>query len=119
MRITKRYTFEAHHKLPYHNGKCARDHGHSYILEVSVEGDILPDDGAPSSGMVMDFADINTVVKPLIADRYDHHSINDILQNPTAERMVEQLVVTLTPRLPGLCRVRLYETATAWAEWTR
>lgn len=119
--ITKRYTFEAHHKLPWHDGKCANDHGHSYVLEVSVRGRIKPNNGQPDSGMVMDFGRVSDVVKPLIEAALDHHSLNHILQNPTAERLVEWLIPSLRADLEldgtRLVRLRLYETATAWVEW--
>lgn len=116
MRVTKRFTFESHHKLPWHTGKCARDHGHSYVLEVSVRGIVKPDNGAPDSGMVLDFGEISSKVKPLVADM-DHRSLNDLVQNPTAERMVEYIVSLLRVELPGLEMVRLYETSTGWVEW--
>lgn len=117
--ITKRFTFEAHHKLPWHDGKCARDHGHSYVMELSMTAPVTPDDGAPNSGMVMDFSELSAELKPVI-DRYlDHHSINDILPNPTAERLVQWLVEHLSSALPDISRVRVYETETAWVEWSR
>lgn len=118
--ITKEYRFEASHILPWHTGKCGRLHGHSYILQVTVEGPLKPDNGDPDAGMVMDFADISTVVKPLIASKLDHHHLNDSLglENPTGERIVEWIADQLTPLLPGLCRLRLYETATGWVDWS-
>lgn len=117
--ITKRFAFESHHRLPWHDGKCARDHGHSYVLEVSVTGGVRPDDGKPDSGMVMDFSALSAVVRPLVDGVLDHHSINDVLNNPTAERLVEWLVADLSPKLPGLSRIRVYETATSWVEWSQ
>ena len=36
--ITVSATFAAAHRLPEHEGKCARLHGHTYGLEVTVEG---------------------------------------------------------------------------------
>ena len=118
LELTKRFRFEAHHRLPWHDGKCARDHGHSYVLEVSVRGQVQADSGHPESGMVMDFARVGAAVKPVIEDVLDHQSLNALVDNPTGERVVEWLVATLTPAFPGLCRVRLYETADAWVEWT-
>jgi 6-pyruvoyltetrahydropterin/6-carboxytetrahydropterin synthase len=38
VRIRKRFRFESSHVLPHHTGKCARLHGHSYRLEVTVRG---------------------------------------------------------------------------------
>ena len=36
--ITVTATFAAAHRLPDHEGKCFRLHGHTYGLEVTVEG---------------------------------------------------------------------------------
>ena len=46
MKIGKTYSFEAAHHLPNHNGKCKNPHGHSYRLEVEVEGGLNPFPGA-------------------------------------------------------------------------
>lgn len=118
--ITKRFTFEAAHQLPWHKGKCARLHGHSYVLEVSVRGPVVPDDlASPESGMVMDFDRIKAALKPLIDGKLDHFSLNQIMRNPTAENIVLWLTDQLRDTFPGLCRLRLYETATSWVEWER
>lgn len=118
--ITKEYRFESSHILPWHEGKCGRQHGHSYILQVEVAGPVKPDDGEPDSGMVMDFADISAVMKPLIAGYLDHYQLNDSLMivNPTAERIVQWIAEQIRHDLPGLASLRLYETATGWVTWT-
>ena len=48
--VTRCFTFEAAHQLPWHPGKCRNLHGHGYRLEVTVEGPVNDD------GMVLDFA---------------------------------------------------------------
>ena len=40
MRIGKLFKFEAAHRLPNHPGKCKNLHGHSYKLEVVVNGEV-------------------------------------------------------------------------------
>jgi 6-pyruvoyltetrahydropterin/6-carboxytetrahydropterin synthase len=120
VRITKRVTFEAHHKLPWHKGKCARHHGHSYVLEVTFAGPVQAHPGATTDGMVVDFGDISAFLKPLVADYLDHHSLNDILDNPTAEHLVLWLVGQITARNTThafLDAIRLYETADSWVDW--
>jgi 6-pyruvoyltetrahydropterin/6-carboxytetrahydropterin synthase len=39
--LAKEFRFEAAHQLPYHDGKCARLHGHSWHGVVYVAGDTL------------------------------------------------------------------------------
>jgi 6-pyruvoyltetrahydropterin/6-carboxytetrahydropterin synthase len=80
-------------------------HGHSYELVVSVE---RPVDG--TSGMAVDFGDLKQVVRREIVDRLDHRYVNDLLENPTAERMAEWIWQRLAPALPGLVEVELRET---------
>jgi 6-pyruvoyltetrahydropterin/6-carboxytetrahydropterin synthase len=69
MELRKTFRFEASHVLPKHPGKCSRLHGHSWVLHMSVEGEINPD-----TGFVMDFADISKIVKPLI-EKLDHRHL--------------------------------------------
>jgi 6-pyruvoyltetrahydropterin/6-carboxytetrahydropterin synthase len=113
MQIRKHFKFEAAHLLPHHAGKCSRLHGHSYRLEVAVEGG-LRDDG-PTRGMIEDFDVIRAVVDREVIDRVDHASLNDLLENPTAELIVTWIWERLAPALPGLCELVLWETATACA----
>lgn len=66
MLLRKLFRFEASHILPKHPGKCARLHGHSWVLHVAVEGKINPE-----TGFVMDYAEISEKVKPLV-EALDH-----------------------------------------------
>lgn len=61
--ITKIFRFEFAHHLPGHHGKCARPHGHSYRLEVTIRGPIKEALGESDNGMVMDFGDLSQLVK--------------------------------------------------------
>jgi hypothetical protein len=65
--ITVSLTFAAAHQLPEHEGKCARLHGHTYGLEVTVQG--TPQPAGPAKGMVMDFAELRERVGRVIVDR--------------------------------------------------
>lgn len=64
MRVSRSYTFDAAHQLPFHKGKCANLHGHTYTVVVTVDGPISTE---PSSeGMVIDFENLDAYVKPVI-----------------------------------------------------
>ena len=110
MEIFKEFTFEAAHHLPHvppvH--PCARVHGHSFTLRVSVRGPI-----APKAGWVVDFADIIAAAAPVVAE-LDHHDLNGIagLENPTTELLARWIWKRLKPKLIGLSRIELRETAT-------
>ncbi len=111
MLIHKVFQVEAAHRLPHvpPGHKCARLHGHSFRIEVHVEGDL-----DPARGWVMDFADIKTAFQPLY-DRLDHHYLNEIegLENPTSERLAVWIWDRLKPGLPGLARIVVHETCTS------
>jgi 6-pyruvoyltetrahydropterin/6-carboxytetrahydropterin synthase len=103
--ITKRFRFEAAHRLPRYEGPCFHLHGHSYELHVSLE---MPIDS--SSGMTVDFFALEAAVKQRVLDRLDHRNINDILENPTAENIAVWIWEQLRPTIPALAEVRLFET---------
>jgi 6-pyruvoyltetrahydropterin/6-carboxytetrahydropterin synthase len=109
MRVFREFRFEAAHRLPDAppGHKCRRLHGHSYRLLVYVDGPINPD-----TGWVIDFAEIRSIVDPVI-DQLDHHYLNEIegLSKPTAEVITRWIWDRIKPGLPGLCRIELFETA--------
>lgn len=111
MEIFKIFTIEAAHRLPQvpPAHKCHRLHGHSFRIEVRVEGPV-----DPASGWVLDFADIGRAFAPLY-EQLDHHYLNDVpgLENPTSEQLARWIWQRLQPRLPPLSQVIVRETCTA------
>ena len=110
-RLERTYRFEAAHFLPRvpEGHKCARMHGHSYRVEVVIEGDVDPE-----RGWVMDFAEIDEHVMPLVR-RLDHQVLNEVpgLTNPTSELLAALWWRELAPALPGLVEVVVSETPTS------
>ena len=140
IRVTKRFHFEMGHTLYEYDGLCRNIHGHSYILEVTLIGEPLNEPKHPKDGMVMDFGQIKELVKTQIVSRLDHALMvnslvpekqKDLLRQtnerfivvdfqPTSENMVLYISEILQQHLPSgvnLFSVRLYETATSFAEW--
>ena len=111
MQIRKSFTFEAAHVLPHHPGKCARLHGHSYRLEVALEGPLQP--SGPAAGMVEDFEVVSRIVKEAVVSELDHRSLNELIENPTAEHIVAWIWGRLQGELPSLAELTLWETPTA------
>jgi 6-pyruvoyltetrahydropterin/6-carboxytetrahydropterin synthase len=111
MRLFKEFTFEAAHRLPHvpEGHKCARLHGHSFVVRISVDGEV-----GEQSGWVMDFGDIKAAFKPLY-DRLDHYYLNEIpgLENPTSENLARWIWRELSPSLPQLSAVEIRETCTS------
>jgi 6-pyruvoyltetrahydropterin/6-carboxytetrahydropterin synthase len=108
MRLERSFRFEAAHFLPRvpPGHKCARMHGHSYQIDVAIEGEV-----DPARGWVIDFADIDEHAQPLVR-QLDHHVLNEIegLDNPTSERLAAWWWSRLAPRLPGLAEIVVSET---------
>jgi 6-pyruvoyltetrahydropterin/6-carboxytetrahydropterin synthase len=106
--IILRRSFEAAHLLPNvpAGHKCGRTHGHSYLVEFAVAGEV-----DPIKGWVMDFGDIRALSDPLIG-QLDHKLLNDIegLSNPTSENLCLWLLAHLRKILPGLSWVEVSET---------
>lgn len=105
MAIEMDFRFAAAHRLPRHPGKCFNLHGHNYALTVVVRGE--PD---ASTGLVMDFADIETAVQKHVLEQCDHANLNDFIENPTAENIVVWMWERLKGALAGLAELRLEET---------
>lgn len=113
MLIRKSFTFEAAHVLPNHPGKCSRLHGHSYRLDVTLEGPLQAE--GPAAGMVEDFEVVSRVVKAAVIAELDHRSLNELIENPTAENIVRWVWGRLEPELPLLTELTLWETRKACA----
>ena len=110
MRLYKDFSFEAAHRLPNvpTGHKCARLHGHSFQVRVTVEGPV-----GERTGWVMDFADLKAAFAP-VYDRLDHRYLNEIpgLENPTSEILARWIWRELRPTLAGLTEIEVRETCT-------
>jgi 6-pyruvoyltetrahydropterin/6-carboxytetrahydropterin synthase len=128
VRVSRRESFNAAHQL--HDpglsddenqrlfGKCANLHGHNYVLEVVVAGEVQP-----ATGYVMDLKQLSDVISRRVIQDVDHRNLNtDVpwLQGciPTAENLALAFWERIRSELPdGLLRsVRLWETDKNWAE---
>ncbi len=140
IRVTKEFSFEMSHVLSDYDGPCRNVHGHSYRLFVTLAGIPVNEHGHPKNGMVIDFNDIKKIVYREIVSVFDHSVvISDDLEagrlellkkmlgnivvtgyQPTCENLVTDFASRIKARLPGnvkLHSLRLYETATSFAEW--
>ena len=143
MRITRRLEFDAGHRIPDHKSQCRHLHGHRYVIEISLTGDVIQIDGDAANGMVMDFADVKSIAQDIIVNVWDHaflvyqgdQAVVDFLNTipghktvildciPTAENLAQLAFNLLRPAYQDtygnhlrLTRVRLYETPNCWAD---
>jgi 6-pyruvoyltetrahydropterin/6-carboxytetrahydropterin synthase len=95
-------------------------HGHNYVLEVTVRGEV-----DPVSGMVMDLKELKAVMEREVIEPFDHRFLNYEVPPfdrviPTPENIVWEIWRRLAPHLNGagrrLHRVRLYETPDLYVE---
>jgi 6-pyruvoyltetrahydropterin/6-carboxytetrahydropterin synthase len=128
---TKRFEFSAAHR--YWNpswsaernlevfGKCTSPygHGHNYVLEVTVAGEVHP-----ATGMVINVTDLKRIVGTVL-EGFDHKHLNEDTtyfrdRQPTTENIVQTLWSLIAAALPEevhLHRLRLYETDEIFADY--
>ena len=128
--ITRRATFAAAHILCRPEwteernrevfGLCTNDHGHNYVIEVTIRGPV-----DESTGMVINLKQIDGILRRELIDAVDHRHLNrdvDFLKGiiPTAENIAQAAFHRLAPhfRPAELVKVRLVESENNSAEVT-
>jgi 6-pyruvoyltetrahydropterin/6-carboxytetrahydropterin synthase len=109
MRLCREFYFDAAHYIPHYIGKCEKLHGHTYKLEVVIEGNVKKD------GMVVDFAKMKEIVETSVIEKLDHQALNELFENPTAEHILEWISLQLKTKIP-LSSIRLWEGQGKWVE---
>lgn len=105
MSLSVDFHFSSAHRLPYYDGPCFRLHGHNYVLRVTLTGSPNPKDG-----MIRDFDEVRKKVWDGCLTQCDHHNLNDLMDNPTAENLVVWMWERLSPLVDGLSELKLWET---------
>ncbi|MFQ6677802.1 MAG: 6-pyruvoyl tetrahydropterin synthase family protein [Fidelibacterota bacterium] len=122
--LTKSFHFCAAHQYGHEDwsdeknyeifAEDAKIHGHNYVLEVTVKGEVNPD-----TGFIVDLGYLKSIVDENIINLLDHSQIElDIPwfadKQPSSENMVVFIWETINPKLTDvqLHRIRLIETPT-------
>lgn len=134
--VTKKFTFDAGHRLSNYDGKCRHLHGHTYKCEITVACKVLD-----NKGMVIDFGDLKKIYNETVDAKFDHkmilqtgdpinqkigkalegfksqfNSIVWVTYNPTAEKMAKDIFEMVNNKIQkigrglGVTKVVLYET---------
>jgi len=132
MKVCRRETFNSAHRL--HNptwsdeknanvfGKCNNPnyHGHNYVLETWIIGDINPE-----TGYVMDLKIRRELIKKEVIERFDHKNLNLDCEefkdlNPTAEHIAKVIYQLISPHLPPhlSLSIKLWETENNIVEYS-
>ena len=103
-------------------GKCANLHGHNYVLEVTIEGEMSPD-----TGMVMNLKTLKSLITEVAIDQFDHKHLNKDVpyfkdRLPTPEHLAVVIWELLQPRLETcrgvrLHRIRLHEDGSVFVDY--
>ena len=131
MKICRRETFNAAHRLHISDwsdeknlevfGKCSNPnyHGHNYVIETWVEGDV-----DPITGYVIDLGELKRIIRNCVTDKFDHRNLNlDCIEfegiNPTAENIAKVSWNILRKELNSRYKltIRLYETENNFVEY--
>ena len=129
--VTRRESFSSAHRLNNRTlsveenqkifGKCnnANGHGHNYVLEVVVAGNI-----DPVTGYVFDLKKLKTIMNENIIAKVDHKNLDldvDFLDGiiSTTENLAVAFWKQLEGKIPGgkLYSVKLYETENNYIEY--
>lgn len=133
--LTKRVDFAASHRYwnPKWNeeknravfGKCTSEygHGHNYILEVTIKGEVDPE-----TGMIINLYDLKPIMNEVLKD-FDHKFLNEDNPHfknliPTTENIARVLWNLTEKSLEGvsdsrLYRIRVYETPDLYVDYRR
>jgi len=146
--IIKRFVeTDTGHRVPNHKSKCKHMHGHRYMWEAVIEGDIIQESGVSDEGMLMDFSDISEILTKYIHDVVDHSFIvyeNDEMAInglkllgdshrtlivpfiPTAENLAKWAFEQVEPKIKSkygqkiqLVAMNVRETPKSWASWKK
>ncbi len=90
-RVVERFKFEAAHAVSI-DGQTEEIHGHTFRLEVSVEGPL-------KDGYVIDFLQLRAIVEEVIK-KLDHRNLNGLFDNPTTENVALWIAGEVEKRLP-------------------
>jgi 6-pyruvoyltetrahydropterin/6-carboxytetrahydropterin synthase len=129
--VTRRETFNAAHRLYIPNlsdeenfkifGKCSNPnwHGHNYVLEVVVSGEINPE-----TGFVINLKDLKEIVREHVIEKVDHKNLNieaEFMQGiiPTTENVAVGIWKQLVDKIPNgkLYSIKLSETENNFFEY--
>ncbi|MGB2590322.1 MAG: 6-carboxytetrahydropterin synthase [Candidatus Acidiferrum sp.] len=107
--LGRRYRFAASHRLHSPDlseeencrlyGKCNNPygHGHNYVVEIHISGEV-----DPATGMIANLADLDCFVEREVLEPFDHKSLNEDVEAfrgvvPTTENLCTEIFRRLQP----------------------
>lgn len=110
--VTIKKSFSAAHVLKEIGGKCEDLHGHNFLVEVTVAGDALNEEG-----LLIDFRDLKKWTYEIL-DHLDHKYLNEVEFfkdiNPSSERVAKFIYDRLTKRIQTMNLGLMVSRVTVW-----
>lgn len=107
--------FDAAHALRGYEGPCENLHGHTWKVQVFLQGEKLN-----GIGLLQDFKEIKSDLKKILAD-FDHKLLNDVkpfdAENPSSENLARTVYRRMKKKVKLLSKVRVWESQTASAAY--
>ncbi len=127
--LTKLFYFNAAHQYGHKDwsdeknqnvfGPDSKVHGHNYILEVMVTGEVDQD-----TGFIVDLGHLKKIVNKYVIDVLDHTQFEKEVEwfkdkQPSSENLAQFIWIQIEPHLEGatLYRIRLRETPTIFTDY--
>lgn len=116
--LTIRTEFAAAHRIKEAEGKCERLHGHTWKVQVTIQGKKLDE-----RGMLIDFREVKKIIKKSL-DKLDHQYLNEVLKNiePTTENIAKYLFKELERELNServkLSEIKVGESDKTWVSYS-
>ena len=108
-------TFDAAHALQGYEGPCENLHGHTWKVQVALQGEKLN-----KIGLLEDFKTIKKVLKDILA-AYDHKHLNEIApfdqENPSSENLARVIFEAIKQKMSTVVKVSVWESATSCASY--
>src|SRR6478672_9438753 len=102
--ITRKLEFDAGHRIPDHQSQCRNLHGHRYVIEITLVGEVVQQEGRSDNGMIMDFSDVKALAKTHLVDPWDHAFLvyeNDLAVRQFLDSLPDHKTVVL-PMVPTI-----------------
>jgi len=113
--LTVEDTFHAAHALRGYEGPCENLHGHTFKVQVFVQGNKLN-----PLGLMIDFKELKAKLGEIISE-FDHKLLNDIRpfdkKNPSSENLAKDIYFKFKEKVPAISKVTVWESPTSSASY--
>jgi len=107
-------TFDAAHQLVGYQGPCENLHGHTFRVQIAIEGEKLK-----KEGFLIDFKEIKSALQEMLSE-FDHHNLNELdyfkSANPTSENLAKIFFLKMGEKFQVI-KATVWESSTSSASY--